>query len=232
MQKKWLAIFTLGQVFLACTTREHNETPDSSAHDVFTSVQKRSLIDCKVVGTAVSLRDKLYAPFKTCNVPNGTDVKIAHFQDGFFKAKKPVACASLSGDSAWIHAGSVEVPRNSYSGLRELNSNSAVTVAMNYADNKIFCTSGKCLINSALYAQNRCFLRDAPARALQNAAIDLQKRKGRVGSSALSTATAPHTCKSGCGISCAILNGFPSSIVSLETSRNTTEDSPPTSLSK
>jgi|GEM_PF-6529661 len=162
----------------ACQASENDEAESSDTTDVFNPIERSSTIEGTVGAGGAELRDMLFNPKAKCTVPAGTKLAIGKFQDGFYKTTRPASCTAFGDEAAWVFARSVSIPSSSYRGLVEVRTNTSLAVNMNYAGNKIFCTFGKCLITSPLYAQNRCFLRDTVARALNTAAFFLQRDIG------------------------------------------------------
>ena len=162
----------------ACRAKR-GENADSSLQDAFTPLEGRNLGAARVSGGPAALRNLLYKPTVTCLAPLGTALSIGLFKDGFFKVSKPhiAACGALSGDAAWVGGRALAIDARAYAGLTEVTPNSALSVKMNYAGDAIFCTAGRCLVSASLYGQNRCFLRGPAAKALQSAAIVLQRKR-------------------------------------------------------
>ncbi len=109
------------------------------------------------------------------------NVQIARFEKGKYKiymeGRKPCNAGNSQSYRGWVPASAISYEESAFFGkLKEVQSNSAISVKMQYAGNKIFCTDGNCRIKEALYGKNRCFLVPEAAKLLQTAALALKKK--------------------------------------------------------
>jgi D-alanyl-D-alanine dipeptidase len=179
MQRSFFAAALLAALAPACAPGGSPGAPaetDASSTDVVAA--PGAMITAVVSIDGALLSDDPASPGATCEVGLGTELDVSLFRDGAFRVVKPASCTSLPGEVAWAAAPALAIGAGAYAGLTEVVTNSAISVAMNYAGDEIFCTAGACLIRAPLYAQNRCFLRDGAAKALQNVAIQLRRRRG------------------------------------------------------